>query len=75
MIGKTRAKFRVENVDKVGDVQEDILLTAVCDGNPENQSFNKYTPYGELKMMVDNPELKGFFVQGKEYYLDFIPAE
>lgn len=39
----------------------------------ENDTFFKYTPWGSLEMGVVNPSVD--FEVGKEYYLDFTPAE
>jgi hypothetical protein len=41
----------------------------------ENRRFTKATPFGELRMRVDNPAVK--FDTGVFYYLDFtaVPAE
>lgn len=76
MFKSLRAKFIVDEVVDVNEHQTDVKLRAVqSDENSENQDFNKYTPSGELTMMVDNPDAKGFFVQGKEFYLDFTSVE
>lgn len=49
-------------------------FAAVCaDEVEENQRFHKYTPSGELKIMVDNPEVK--FKLGRQYYLDFTEVD
>jgi hypothetical protein len=37
----------------------------------EDNAFSQATPSGHVKMMIDNPEAKGFFVPGKDYFLDF----
>jgi hypothetical protein len=41
----------------------------------ENGRFTKATPWGELRMNVDNPDAGIQFETGKSYYLDFTPAE
>jgi len=69
-----RAKFKVSAITSFEHGQKEVLLNAVSGGSPENQSFNKYTPRGELKMVVDNPELTDFFTPGDEVFLDFIKA-
>jgi hypothetical protein len=40
----------------------------------ENQRFTKATPWGEIKLGIDNPEAMKQFYPGKEYYVDFTPA-
>lgn len=41
----------------------------------EDGRFTKATPWGELRMNVDNPNAAIQFEPGKSYYLDFTPAE
>lgn len=40
----------------------------------ENARFTTVTPWGEIKLGIDNPTAIGQFGQGKEYYVDFTPA-
>lgn len=40
---------------------------------PEDRRYAKYTPSGELRILVDNPNVT--FVPGKSYYLDFTLVE
>lgn len=72
-----RAKFKVDNVKHIEECEHiGVTLSAVCsDETLENQSFNQATPYGELKMMIDNPAAKNYFVEGQEFYLDFTRSE
>lgn len=76
-----RAMFQCSNLEEFKNqdgeiVQETISMTAViADDNPEHNQFSEATPSGELVMMVSNPEAFGFFECGKDYYLDFSPAE
>ncbi len=69
-----RAKFTCKCVTNYGETEQ-IELMAVTGEEGENMDFNKYTPYGELKMSVDNPDARGFFVPNKEYYLNFTLAD
>lgn len=70
-----RAKFRVASVTFYGDpanpdASRQYTLTAIYDNTTEeNRRFTKATPWGELKMNVDNPAAQ--FEVGKVYYLDF----
>lgn len=76
-----RAKYRCNAVEFQGDPTDEntnriYTFQAVYDqSTPENQRFTKATPWGELKMRVDNPEAR--FEVGTFYYLDFneVPAE
>jgi hypothetical protein len=76
-----RAKFRVSSIaeTKAQDgsvISERLMFDAVYspDPNSENAAWAKYTPYGHLEMVVDNPNLFGHFTPGQELYLDFIPV-
>ena len=73
-----RAKMKVTNVERQGDVYEDLHFSAVPrsdsypeDGSDENNTFAKWTPTAELKMSITNPELIGTFIEGQEFYVDF----
>lgn len=41
----------------------------------ENARFTQATPWGEIRMGIDNPAAREQFEAGKEYYVDFTPAE
>jgi len=41
----------------------------------ENARFTKATPWGEIRLGIDNPSALEQFVPGKSYYVDFIAAE
>jgi len=53
-----------------------VKLSAVYDSehNTENNQFAQATPSGQLTMTVDNPNAKGFFKPGSQYYLDIQEA-
>jgi hypothetical protein len=70
-----RAKFRVELKDP-GE-QGNVTLRPVYsdDPNHENKSFWDATPAGEIQMWISNPAAFSQFELGKEYYIDFTPAE
>jgi hypothetical protein len=40
----------------------------------ENARFTKATPWGEIKLGIDNPAALEQFEAGKSYYVDFVPA-
>lgn len=77
----TRAKFRcntentkIWNRQIVGGTSREYEFTAVYDnGTPENARYAKATPVGRLTISVDNPAV--MFEPGKDYYLDFTPAD
>lgn len=72
-----RAKFKCSSVERFGngsDGPANYRFVAVTDqSTPENQRYARYTPSGELRIYVDNPAVS--FEAGKDYYLDFTPAE
>lgn len=50
-------------------------VAASADPNHENTKFWQYTPSGSIKLGTVNPEAWQQFEIGKEYYVDFSPAE
>ena len=73
-----RAKFECWGV-QVDEYGEHITLNAVYGtddvDNEENNQFAEATPSGRLDMQITNPAAKGFFEQGKTYYLDFTESK
>lgn len=71
----TRAKFKCISITNSCFTEGiEYKFTAVQSNDiPEDQSFSRYTPVGNLSMTVNNPNIK--FELGGYYYLDFIPAE
>lgn len=70
-----RAKMKVTKIEKYEYGNEVLSFTAVTDGSPEDNSYSKFTPAGELKLTVNNPDLLGKFTPGEKYYLDFTKAD
>ncbi len=75
-----RAKFRLKDVHRTDPNVQSAIYTfeAVTGGYediPEDQRFHRFTPWGELKMAVDNKPAQNRFELGKTYYLDFTPAD
>lgn len=76
-----RAKFRVtEKTNRAaytsgGAPTCGVVLSAVNSERKENATWAKYTPSGQLTMQIDNPDAYAAFELGKEYFLDFTPAE
>lgn len=70
-----RAKYQCRAIEFQGNPADEMTprtytFTAVYDNTTEeNQRFTKATPWGELKMRVDNPAVT--FEVGTFYYLDF----
>ncbi|MEB7925463.1 hypothetical protein NGJ69_17240 [Atlantibacter hermannii] len=71
-----RAKFHCTSIQKSPDHSSAVVtLGAVTTGSVENESWSKYTPSGQLQMVVSNPAAFGQFEQGKEYFIDIQPAD
>ncbi len=72
---KVRAKFTCnwKSVTDKGGGQQ-ITLSPVYSGSEENKSFFQSTPGGSIQLYSTNPSATAAFEQGKEYYVDFTPA-
>lgn len=44
-------------------------------GEDEDNTYAHFSPSGELRLTVANPNLVGTFKPGRKYYLDFTEAE
>jgi hypothetical protein len=65
-----RAKFTCLN-----KTENTVHFQVVHSGSEENEQFWKYTPAGEIHMHIDNEQARDRFEEGKQYYVDFTPAE
>lgn len=76
-----RAKFKIHSVTKTAGWQEqhpfiyDVKAYPVTGGSDENKNFYASTPSGEITIGGVSESVANQFVPGKEYYLDFTPAE
>lgn len=76
-----RAKFKVYAIEASSYGEDGRILKTVkmrpvyADKSPENKEFYKWSPCGELSLGVLNEAASEQFHLGKEYYLDFTPAE
>jgi hypothetical protein len=75
-----RAKFVVGSITRTkhwdankGEVQT-IKLSPVFAGSEENKKFYEATPTGTIELGTVNEEAAKTFELGKEYYVDFTPA-
>ncbi len=69
-----RAKFKVVSVTESEGGNKSVKLQPVTGGSPENESFFKWTPYGEINMGTINQEAAEQFKPGQQFYVDFTPA-
>lgn len=73
-----RAKFVVQVGSKKvheSDGCGTVHLLPVYSGSKENDEFFKYTPGGQIDLTIMNPNAMAQFEEGKEYYVDFTPAQ
>lgn len=58
------------------EVNSEVRLMAIYDdADPQNKSWSKFTPVGEVRLVITNPSAIEGFEAGKFYYVDFNPAE
>lgn len=69
-----RAKFVCDGIEPSGPGVR-VSLRPVIGGSAENESFYKYTPGGSILLGTINAVAAAHFVKGREYYVDFTPAE
>lgn len=69
-----RAKVTIESV-LLSTYGETITMKPVTNGTEEDNTYSKYTPSGEIKLLLTNPNLYGKIVPGSKYYVDFSEAE
>lgn len=70
---KVRGKFTCTKVVSTSYGKE-VGFWALYSNNPEDNNYSAATPSGHITMTVSNPSAQEFFVEGKAYYLDFIPV-
>lgn len=69
-----RAKFVVESIERIahGSLEtHTIKMRAVTGGTPENESFWRWTPSGQIILQCTNPEASEQLTLGGEFYVDF----
>lgn len=76
---RVRAKFVCKEISNSSPVSEDngktVKLEAVINGSEENKEFFRWTPSGQISFGCVNVQASQQFVVGKEYYVDFTPAD
>ncbi len=69
-----RAKVTCEGI-KENAVTFRTVYEADASKDTENARFTKATPWGEIRLGIDNPAALDQFTPGKSYYVDFTPVE
>ena len=75
-----RCKFTVANVEdnphKSAEREVKVTLNTIYSPDvPEDVQFSIYTPNGDMKFYVNNPNVIDMFEIGKEFYVDLTPVE
>lgn len=76
-----RAKFKVDTLTRSNFGSGEMTTIKMSpvyannDPNHENSKFWRYSPSGSLELGCVNPEAVKQFELGKEYYIDFTPAD
>lgn len=75
-----QARFKCTNIrhipsSTVGETLAEVSFMAAYNQGKGNESWSKWTPSGDIKMMITNPSAIEAFEMGKEYLLTFAPAE
>jgi len=70
-----KAKFHCEQVTRTEWGAEVPKFRAVYTGTPEDNSYSQATPSASMELTVTNPAVHGFFVPGKEYYLQITQVD
>ena len=69
-----RAKVTCEGIEG-NAVKFRTVYEPDAEKDTENARFTKATPWGEIRLGIDNPAALEQFAAGKNYYVDFSPAE
>jgi hypothetical protein len=76
-----RAKFKVQSIttqahwDKNKGHIGTVKLQPVTGDSPENKAFYEATPCGAIELGTINRDALAQFPIGREFYVDFTPAE
>jgi len=73
---QVRAKFNCHFINQEDEEVHTINMMAVVEGSDENKQFSKYTPGGNISMLIDaDCEARKLFIEGQDYYIDFVIAK
>jgi len=68
----------VSRVTDFGNNCQEVVMAPVCGNKPfgpngesEDNTFARYSPSGELKLMITNPDLSGKIKPQMTFYVDF----
>ena len=78
MTVRAKMKCFTETPLNSGDPNErtaQVHLIPVYGDGEENKTWSKWTPSGEVRLFITNPSAIDQFEPGKEFYVDFTPAD
>lgn len=52
-----------------------VKLAAAYNNGKGNENWSKYTPQGEISMMITNPDAIAAFELGKTFQIEFSPVD
>jgi len=70
-VSVTAVKVNGEGENKYS---EEVYMHPVYGNGEENKSYSEATPSGAIQLTITNKNAWGFFVEGKEYYVNFTQA-
>jgi hypothetical protein len=71
-----RFKMRVVDNDRSEPTLARVVMNGVFDTEPEDE-HGKYIPgepQGPIRFQIKNPAVADLFVEGQDYYVDFVPT-
>lgn len=78
---KMRCKVKITEVT-LDENCDQITAVPVCkpggypaDGSDEDNTFSIFTPSGEFKLTITNPELLSIYRPGQQFYVDWTPVD
>jgi len=75
---KMRCVYKAEASSQYGGAPAPVSSTEIRLqplAGPGNEEWTKYTPGGELKLIVTNPAASEQFKAGQDYFIDISPVE
>lgn len=70
-----RAKVTCESLEGTTVKFRTVYEGDAAKADTENARFTQATPWGVIELGIDNPAAREQFEAGKQYYVDFTPAE
>lgn len=80
MTKNIRGRFTLQSIEQHATADKNachcnVRFTAVTSDMADCASWSQWTPTGELKMTITNPDAMDALVVGRQYYLDLSPVE